>query len=480
MILLWVFIFLIDSSSSFQIFDGIFRALKGVGKAEFVQMTSADWTTYIDCSPTWSTIDNVLRGFDEDKLERGLLEDEERGYGPTNHRANIRLFDEDEGFDPEVTLFRDQAAWCPYCEKVWLQLEEKRIPYRVEKSALRCYGDKTPAHLRADPRGMLPVAIVKGRVISESNEIMQALEDNFPAYKPLLPAAGDAQNARVGDLLALERRAFSSWFSWLTTSSQDRTHAVQMEALLQQVNDELESGSDGPFFLGNHITLVDIMFTPFLERMAASLPYFKGFTVRDVRFPALLRWFEAMDARTNTYAGLKSDYYTHCMDLPPQIGRCFTSAAAAPFKAEIDGFVPSSLRRHVHEPMLPADEGVARRDAARRAVHNHVKLVRFAARGATIATQGRGMRAVAAPLADPKVQLIDDQAFIAAVDAALRCVIMDMLQQSKEMPRMPVDQDTAVGVAQSLKYLRERIGVPRDMSVHASQQMRQAIDQYLR
>lgn len=23
-------------------------------------------------------------------------------------------------------------AWCPYCQKVWLQLEEKRIPYKIE------------------------------------------------------------------------------------------------------------------------------------------------------------------------------------------------------------------------------------------------------------------------------------------------------------------------------------------------------------
>ncbi len=41
---------------------------------------------------------------------------------------------------------RDSAAWCPYCQKVWLQLEEKQIPYAIEKINMRCYGDKPAAY----------------------------------------------------------------------------------------------------------------------------------------------------------------------------------------------------------------------------------------------------------------------------------------------------------------------------------------------
>ena len=43
-----------------------------------------------------------------------------------------------------------------------------------------------------------------------------------------------------------------------------------------------------------------------------------------------------MDARPS-YRGIKSDYYTHCHDLPPQIGRCLFLPEAEPFTAEIDG-----------------------------------------------------------------------------------------------------------------------------------------------
>jgi glutathione S-transferase len=36
----------------------------------------------------------------------------------------------------------------------------------------------------------------------------------------------------------------------------------------------------GPFFLGAELTLVDIVFSPFLERIVASIPYYKGEQLR--------------------------------------------------------------------------------------------------------------------------------------------------------------------------------------------------------
>lgn len=57
-----------------------------------------------------------------------------------------------------------------------------------------------------------------------------------------------------------------------------------------------------------------------LERAAASLCYYKGFVMRGAgKFPALEAWFDAMESR-QTYLGTKSDHYTHCHDLPPQLG----------------------------------------------------------------------------------------------------------------------------------------------------------------
>ncbi|KAH8061655.1 chloride channel [Aureococcus anophagefferens] len=57
-------------------------------------------------------------------------------HGPSCAQSRLRLFGASEK-DVRVTLFRDHHAWCPYCQKIWLWLEEKRVPYRVKKAAAR-------------------------------------------------------------------------------------------------------------------------------------------------------------------------------------------------------------------------------------------------------------------------------------------------------------------------------------------------------
>ena len=75
--------------------------------------------------------------------------------GPTNAQAQLRLFGHPES-DVQVTLYRDHHAWCPYCQKVWLWLEEKQIPYRIKKVTMFCYGKKESWYRHIAPSGMLP------------------------------------------------------------------------------------------------------------------------------------------------------------------------------------------------------------------------------------------------------------------------------------------------------------------------------------
>lgn len=95
-------------------------------------------------------------------------------------------------------------AWCPYCEKVWLLLEEKRIPYRVEKVPLRCYGEKPRSFFQISPRGGLPAAIIKGKSLTESNDIMFLLDSEYASHGKLMPDRGDPLYNRAEVLFRLE------------------------------------------------------------------------------------------------------------------------------------------------------------------------------------------------------------------------------------------------------------------------------------
>ena len=122
-----------------------------------------------------------------------------------------------------------------------------------------------------------------------------------------MPAGVKVTDDRIRALMRLERQVFSVWFEWLT-SPEDLSR--DMDAKLREVDRAL-SQSAGSYFLGEDISIIDILFTPFLERMAASLPYFKGFESRnEKKYPFLYRWYVAMDSR-ETYRGIKSDYVSY-------------------------------------------------------------------------------------------------------------------------------------------------------------------------
>ena len=110
------------------------------------------------------------------------------GKGLPHVAAKLRLFGKSED-DVRVTLYRDHAGWCPYCQKLWMMLEEKQIPYRIERINMRSYGEKPAWFLKKVPSGLLPVVELDGELITESLVIMQILEQTFPE-RCMLPGGG--------------------------------------------------------------------------------------------------------------------------------------------------------------------------------------------------------------------------------------------------------------------------------------------------
>ena len=64
----------------------------------------------------------------------------------------------------------------------------------------------------------------------------------------------------------------------------------------------------------------DVIIAPYLERMNASLFYYKGYDLRR-EHPKIGEWFDAMETR-ECYRGTLSDFSTHAYALPLFLGEC--------------------------------------------------------------------------------------------------------------------------------------------------------------
>ena len=348
--------------------------------------------------------------------------------GPTNAQARLRLFGQSEA-DVRVTLYRDNHAWCPYCQKVWLWLEEKRVPYRVEKVTMFCYGTKEDWYRRLVPSGMLPALALDGQIITESDDILLALEDAFG------PVEYGMRHKDVLPLRQLERLLFRAWCGWLCQPAgwfrQESSNRTQFITVVEKVEAAL-ARTPGPYFLESFST-ADIIFTPYVERMNASLFYYKGYSLRE-ESAKLSDWFDAMESR-ETYRGTQSDFHTHAHDLPPQMGGCYEND---------DPQTQINQRRVDEGPWLGLPDVTylepegSRLEALARVVKHRKNIIR----------------------ANPMEA--------ATFDEALRCALTYLI--TEEACKPPLDSD------RGLRYLRDRISVPRDMSIYAAKRLKAALE----
>jgi glutathione S-transferase len=362
-----------------------------------------------------------------------------RSEGATNAQARLRLFGQQESA-VQVTLYRDHHAWCPYCQKVWLWLEERRIPYRVEKVTMFCYGNKESWYKSLVPSGMLPALALNGQLVTESDRILDVLEQAFGSLGP-----GMADPV-VLPLRRLERLLFRAWCQWLCVP-----HGRQGDAQAQQqfhqwatAMEQALVAAGGPFFLGAELGTADLVFVPYVERMNASLAYYKGYLLRQ-EHPAIDRWFRALEQRS-TYRGTQSDFHTHCHDLPPQMGGCYANGSPR----------QRQLAKRIDSGPWPIVDGEVGDPETSEPTP------------ADLTQDNPAHTALARVLRHRAVLLERNPLGAGGFDLPLRTALTALVQHQTLTP--------PPGSARGLRHLRDRISVPRDMPLHAGRLLRQALE----
>ena len=183
--------------------------------------------------------------------------------------------------------------------------------------------------------------------------------------------------------------------------------------------------------------MVDCVFTPYVERMSASLFYYKGFTMRDPdRFPNVCRWFDGMES-LEAYRGTQSDFHTHVHDLPPQMGGCYHYVGGLEKQIENQQRVDAGPWVGLPDTGLADPEDSVDLALARVLLHKD-SLIR----------------------ANPAGQ---------AADEPLRCALTAMLTGEQVAPETE-------GADAALRYIRDRVNVPRDMPLWSARHLRSALE----
>jgi len=379
-------------------------------------------------------MNEILTWQDLSKFE---IEDLDRVNGINNSYSNLRLFGYSEN-DVMVTLYRDRHSWCPYCQKVWLWLEFKRIPYRVKKINMFCYGQKESWFLDKVRSGKLPAIEFKGQVITESDDIIAFLENAFGALGSFITSSN------LTKIRELEREIFRSWCNWLCRESFNFIdNSFRKKRFKESISkfDEILGASESGFIdpaVSTSSELVpgigDIIFIPYMERMNASLIYYKGFNLRS-SYRHLDNWLTLFEG-TSAYRGTQGDFHTHSHDLPPQMGGCYKE---------------SNEQQITFSKLIDTGEGLGNYE-----INKNYESKYFA----KIALK----RVIKHKDNLLKVNPYNKESF----DESLRSALSHMITGEVLIPKK------LSGI--SLKYLKNRISVPRDMPIISARLLRQSLN----
>lgn len=348
---------------------------------------------------------------------------------------------------PSVLLYRDSNSWCPFCERVWFALEEKEIPFDTEFIDL---SNKPKWYTDLVPTTLVPAANIEGKLVYESKDILLELEEHFG--ETLLPENPE-ENALARQWIEdAETNGFRDIaYKFLRQPPEEAKELANLQAEFEAKLDEIEKTLGRypkPYFLST-FSLVDIMYSPHLDRLAANLPLYRGYHIKgNPRFPLINIWFAALKKRP-AYNRVKSDNITNNLLL---------------------------RRRFGIEPIgnpLPLDLADA-------------EFIEYRAEAAERLSDNREV-AISDILKNSGVQSLGDISIIKeVVDFYLRLLADYLLNGNNELlpggrtgGKESIDPIIAAAGAITLAYLRNRICAPRDMSAGAATALRAAADKVL-
>ena len=161
------------------------------------------------------------------------------------------------------------SARCPYAQRTRMLMIEKEIPFELTEVDLR---NKPDWFLAVSPYGKVPVIVDDGQTIYESAIINEYLDEKYKSI-PMMPEEPvERAKARIwmdyctNKYLTLSRKLLVDHGN---EELQTENKKKMKESLIYIEKECFEKNANGPFWLGDNISLVDLHYAPFFERFGA-------------------------------------------------------------------------------------------------------------------------------------------------------------------------------------------------------------------
>ena len=161
------------------------------------------------------------------------------------------------------------SARCPYAQRTRMLMIEKEIPFELTEVDLR---SKPDWFLAVSPYGKVPVIVDDGQTIYESAIINEYLDEKYKNV-PMMPKEPvERAKARIWMDYCTNKYPILSRKLLLDNGNEElqiENKKKMKESLLYIEKECFEKNANGPFWLGNNISLVDLHYAPFFERFGA-------------------------------------------------------------------------------------------------------------------------------------------------------------------------------------------------------------------
>lgn len=215
------------------------------------------------------------------------------------------------------------ASWfCPYVQRAWIAIEEKRVPYtyveinpyedgvggRSTKKALPLEEKRRryPEFVAASPRGLIPALAHDGGTVCDSLVVVEYIDEAFSDRSPLLPSNA-LERARCRQWSAFAgSQIIPHYYKMLMAQDAAGQAAARSAALegLAKWSDAM-AVADGPYFLGARFSFADLALFPWVERFLTVGAAYRNFELPDTpSFERLRVWHAAVRERPAVKATL--------------------------------------------------------------------------------------------------------------------------------------------------------------------------------